>query len=335
LLMCQGGRLLLLCLAAGGKDERSWPYLEYTPEQVLMDREQAVLPTTSSGLLAAVKTALRQVVAELRVPDCFAELLAEVQQDECYLSLQRSWDRFDAAQRQRGWQQLRSFMVQAAYRRRPYCIRCGECCRRSTPSLHPEDVDLLQQGVILPGQLYTLRKGELVNFNLAGRLARLPVELIKVKQQQGTTQCIFYQADRGRCAIYQHRPLQCRVQACWDPGQLERLWQRRKLSRRDLFQQNREVLNLLQSHEERCGVEQLYLACQRFRETGGRQGGEQLLAMLQADAHWRASFAESLPQRAAEMDFLFGRPLMELIKVFSLEAADGSEGGIRFSSQEP
>ncbi len=41
----------------------------------------------------------------------------------------------------------------------PACVQCGECCRMGSPTLHLEDIPLLQSGKIPWDQLITLRKG--------------------------------------------------------------------------------------------------------------------------------------------------------------------------------
>ena len=61
-----------------------------------------------------------------------------------------------------------------------HCIRCGECCLRSGPSLQMEDGPLISKGLIQRRDLYTIRAGELVHDNINDRLRISEHELIKI-----------------------------------------------------------------------------------------------------------------------------------------------------------
>ena len=55
-------------------------------------------------------------------------------------------------------------------RPRDHCIRCGECCLRSSPSLQITDAPLVYEGPIKRVDLYTIRVGELVQNNIRDEL---------------------------------------------------------------------------------------------------------------------------------------------------------------------
>lgn len=78
---------------------------------------------------------------------------------------------------------------------REHCIRCGECCLSSSPTLHIQDLDLLKEGVIKRCDLYTVRKGELIRNNIDGRLEQASREMIKVKERL---------EKKGGCILYVH-----------------------------------------------------------------------------------------------------------------------------------
>jgi len=111
------------------------------------------------------------------------------------------------------------------------CVRCGACCERGGPTLHSEDRTFLQKGVLRPTHLFTLRAGELAYHPLEERLIELSDEMIKIKGMDGSSACIFYDAEQHGCAIYEDRPLECRALKCWDTRDVEGLFMQDLLSR--------------------------------------------------------------------------------------------------------
>ncbi len=210
-------------------------------------------------------------------------------------------------------------LVQLAYASRPYCLRCGECCRQGSPSLHQEDLELLDHDLISTRQIYTLRQGEPVKFNIIeGRLGFLPGELIKIKEDPESRNCIFFVQDNNSCTIYHHRPLQCRVQACWDPEKLEKLYHRGKLTRHHLLREDQPLLELLETHNERCAFEKLDSAFKEFHETGDEKAIDQVLDILRQDMVFRDFLKTRLDRDEEELDFLLGRPLVEIVRAYGV-----------------
>ncbi|MFP3911561.1 MAG: YkgJ family cysteine cluster protein, partial [Desulfobacteraceae bacterium] len=106
-------------------------------------------------------------------------------------------------------------MKSAEQQHQTHCVRCGECCQASSPTLQREDVPKVTAGVIPWRDLYTLRPGEPVRDNVRGGLKPLDQELIKLREtDQGA--CIYYDEENRACRIYEHRPAQCAAQKCWD-----------------------------------------------------------------------------------------------------------------------
>ena len=112
------------------------------------------------NFLEAVRLALRQVLASMHVESHYDQVITEIKREPCYRALDNTWESLEPSNRSQKWQELLERMVQIAYASRPYCLRCGECCRRGSPSLHVEDAELLSQGLISTHQVYTLRQGE-------------------------------------------------------------------------------------------------------------------------------------------------------------------------------
>jgi Fe-S-cluster containining protein len=275
---------------------------------------------------AAVELALRDVLTALHVDDQFHVVAKQIEKAAWFRSLERTWERLDPAIRGKEWQALVERLVEISYANRPYCLRCGECCRGGSPSLHVEDLGLWSQGLLSPRELYTLRSGEPVYLNVEGHLGSLPEELVKIRQQSETGHCIFYQEEEKACRIYEHRPLQCRVQACWDPGPFEELWRAGKLSRRHLVQDDQEMLELIGAHDERCSAESLGAACGEWYESGREAAIRQILDQLRYDTALRSLVQERLGLGEGELAFYFGRPLNHIIRPYGFRVERDGDG---------
>jgi Fe-S-cluster containining protein len=275
---------------------------------------------------AAAELALRHVLTALHVEDRFATLRSQIREDPWFCALEQEWERLGSPARLQGWQELLDRLVQISYAARPYCLRCGDCCRGGSPSLHGEDIGLWSQGLLSPRELYTLRPGEPVHLNVEGRLGSLPEELVKIRQRPGTGHCIFYQEEEKACRIYEHRPLQCRVQACWDPGPLEQLWSVDKLSRRHLVQDHQEMLELIGAHDERCSLEKLGAAFGEWYESGSEPAIQQVLDQLRYDTALRSLVQERLGLGEDELEFYFGRPLIQIIRAYGFRVEQDDDG---------
>lgn len=283
----------------------------------------------SKDFLAVVGLALRQVLAALHAEHEFPSVVTRVNQAPWFRALACTWGSLDPESRQHQWQNLVARLVEISYAARPYCVRCGECCREGSPSLHLEDLGLWSQGLLSPRELFTLRQGELVHLNIEGRLGPLPDELVKIKQSPETGHCIFYREPDCSCSIYEHRPLQCRIQACWAPGSLEKLWPMQKLARRDLVRDDQEMLDLIRAHDDRCALDQLDAACREWHESAGETALERILDQLRYDTALRALVMERLAIGEEEVQFFFGRSLIHLVRAYGLRVDRDGDGTYR------
>ena len=275
---------------------------------------------------AGLEQALRHVLTALHVEHQFAAVRSQIREDRWFRALEQAWERLEPPARLRGWQELLDRLVQISYAARPYCLRCGECCRGGSPSLHVEDIGLWAQGLLSPRELYTLRPGEPVHLNVEGRLGSLPEELVKIRQRPETGHCIFYREEEKACCIYEHRPLQCRLQACWDPGPFEELWRAGKLSRRHLVQDDQEMLELIGAHDERCSAARLGAAFGEWHDSGREAALEQILDQLRYDTALRSLVQERLGLGEGELEFYFGRPLIQIIRPYGLRVERDGDG---------
>jgi len=206
---------------------------------------------------------------------------------------------------------------------RTHCIRCGECCLRSSPTLHAKDLALVAGGSIQLEHLYTLRKGELVRDNVHGRIVPADQEMIKIREEKGS--CVFYRAEEKACSIYENRPLQCASLKCWDTTEFMEVYRSPMLNRQEVIE-NGVLLGLVEEQERRCSYAALGDHVHRISEEG-EKAVEKVLELLKFDFHLRPFLAQKLGLRMEEMDFFFGRPLTETIVMFGLKVEKQPDGG--------
>ena len=276
--------------------------------------------------IIAVELALGQVLSSLHVEEPLKELIQQVRQEQWYQNLESTWEILNPQVRTREWQTLMNHLVEIAYGRRPYCVRCGECCLHGSPSLHLEDAELVIQGILSPQDLYTLRKGERAKLNAEGKLVMLQKEAIKIREKPENGQCIFYLETERECAIYQNRPLQCKLQACWDPESLKELLHKEKLSRRYLLKDDEAKLKLIDVHDERCGAEELDTAFSTIDQGGDETALDRILEILRYDTTFRAVLTEKGGFRVEELDFFFGRSILEIVRAYGMRVDRHEDG---------
>ena len=117
---------------------------------------------------------------------------------------------------------------------RTHCIRCGECCLRSSPTLQSEDAPLVTGGHLEGRELYTIRAGELVRDPVRNELRITGRELIKVREKADGGGCVYYDAPARACRIYEYRPAQCAALTCWDTARFMKVFNGPKASRKEI-----------------------------------------------------------------------------------------------------
>ena len=207
---------------------------------------------------------------------------------------------------------------------RTHCIRCGECCLGSSPTLQMADVSLVYDGFIERGNLYTIRLGELVRDNIRGELRVTDKEIIKIKEKKNSPGCIYYDEKAKACTIYEYRPIQCQALACWDDSEFMRVYARPKADRRDIIR-DKIALGLMKEHDKRCSYMELDKLVREV-EKEGEEAVEKILEVLKFDHHIRAFTSKKLDIGFSEMDFLFGRPLTGTITMFGLKVIREPDG---------
>jgi Fe-S-cluster containining protein len=210
------------------------------------------------------------------------------------------------------------------------CRRCGTCCRKGGPALHRQDAHLVDDGFIPAEALYTIRAGEPVQDNVAGRPAFAGDDIIKIKGRADSWCCRFLEDATNCCTIYDHRPLECRVLQCWDTRAIEGLYDWDRLSRRDLLQGVTGLWDLVEDHERRCGYHRLRDLAGRLSEGPSDQKAAlgAVTDMVKYDESLRQLLVENGHTPAGMLDFLLGRPLVQTLPGFHIQV-ESSGGRIR------
>ncbi len=224
-------------------------------------------------------------------------------------------------------------MEQPVTNERTHCIRCGECCLGSSPTLQIADVSLVYDGFIERGNLYTIRLGELVRDNIRGELRVTEKEIIKIKEKEKNRGCIYYDEKAKACTIYEYRPIQCKALACWDENEFMRVYARPKVDRRDIIR-DKIVLGLMNEHDKRCSYSELDKCVSQIKKEGEEAVGK-ILEILRFDHHIRAFTSKKLGIDLSEMGFLFGRPLTQTITMFGLKVIKSSDGSFFLTVLDP
>lgn len=268
---------------------------------------------------------LQQLLNQIHSPAAINELWREFQEKPLFRDLISHWSDGHKAYRERQWEALCREMEKTAYATRPYCLRCGECCQRGSPTLYEDDIGILRQGVLPRMDLMTLRLGEIGFSNATNDLVLLTEERIKVKEKPGGRECLLFEPENNSCRIYENRPLQCRVMECWSPDLYQSLDSHSFLSRRDLLNPDDPLIPVIDAHDKRCALSKLQGALSKIK-MDTRIAQEEALDILQYDLHLRRLLEEKHGLGPENLVFLFGRALAELIPAFGFGFKKRSDG---------
>lgn len=198
------------------------------------------------------------------------------------------------------------------------CRRCGTCCKKGGPGFHHQDKNLIETGMILLKDLYTIRKGERARDNVKGGLFSVPSDIIKIKSnEQGA--CVFFDGN-GTCIIYENRPSECRALKCWDTRDIEAMYSENRLTRKDLLSDIDGLWELIEEHQSRCDCEQIEGWLNEVNSDQKNEAAEKISQALQYDRHIRTLSVEKSGIDPEMTDFLFGRPLSESIPMLKTKA---------------
>ncbi len=261
--------------------------------------------------------------ASLLIPS--RRIRLQIEQTPEFEEASSGWDKMEGPHRFDAWKRLLLAADEACRTILPACVQCGECCRKGSPTLHLEDLVLLQSGKIPWDQLLALRKGEPALSPFDGRPFELSEERIKVREKEGVRECVFLISETDRCSIYADRPLQCRAQACWDPMPARDAAELPFLLREHIFKGVDLLLEVIGEHETRCGFPALSGA---FEELSRSNGGNiaDVLRLLSYEEHFRQFVSDKFKIPPRNMELLLGRSFSRMAALFGYEVAEEPDG---------
>lgn len=199
------------------------------------------------------------------------------------------------------------------------CIRCGTCCKKGGPSFHIEDKALIDKGIILTKYLYTIRKGEPAYDNIKEHIHPAATDIIKIRGQKDSWTCIFFDEEKNNCRIYQNRPIECKALKCWDTRKIEKLYSKNRLTRKDLLSKVNGLWDLIEDHQSRCSYEKIKSLVEGINKDKKKDALEGLKDIILYETHFRLLIVEKGMIAPEMVDFLFGRPLTETMRMFGFK----------------
>jgi Fe-S-cluster containining protein len=285
-----------------------WESLARGPREVMASLWQEYLQDLLGGSL---KSARHRILRQ------------EIEKAAGFSEIYRGWNDLPPEERADAWRRLIASAQAQVEASRETCLRCGECCLRSGPTLLLADLQLLADETITWKDLYTLRPGDM-GTSREGTPDPLQEERLKIREVPGSQQCMFYLAATQACRIYENRPEQCRRQQCWGepppPPAPEEF-----LTREHLFAQVPEIQDLIRAHEERCNLTNLKKSLEEMA-AGREEASEVLFEALHFDHYLRKMFQEEWGLTPEVTELILGRPVTRFLKDIGFQATLTPEG---------
>ncbi|MCE5313277.1 MAG: YkgJ family cysteine cluster protein [Nitrospiraceae bacterium] len=211
------------------------------------------------------------------------------------------------------------------------CTRCGGCCKGGAPSLLKEDAALFNSGILNQSHVFTIRDSELVKSHDDNTLYE-SIELIKVKDKPGTSECIFF-GEGNICSIYENRPAQCRQFECWNPAEVLNGLEANRLTREELFAESDAIMEIIRHHEQKCSYIRLKDALDMMA-AGEELAVDELIDMLQYDTYARPFIQENFSISPDMFDLILGRPMTQTLESFGFRVMNDGDNYMISTIQE-
>lgn len=215
------------------------------------------------------------------------------------------------------------------------CQRCGTCCRKGPPGLHIVDKELYFSGIFEKSHLLTLRKGERVYDNIKGQKVTLAEEMVRLRSKDNQRTCLFFDDSTSSCSRYAHRPVECRVMKCWDTREIEDIYKKDRLKRLDLISAASALGEIIEEHEKRCSIESIQSALTEIRVSSDSTAGQKIADIVSVDRRFREYMQEQAGTDKHTLNFLFGRPVIDILKLLGVEIRDTGQGIKIIDSSSP
>ena len=199
------------------------------------------------------------------------------------------------------------------------CLRCGTCCEKGGPTLHREDQDLVESGMLPVKLLYTIRTGEMIRDPIRETIVYADSDIIKIRGTGRDWRCTLFNVDEKRCEKYDNRPAECRAMECWDTREIEAMYEHDRLTRQDLIGAVIGLWEFIIEHEAMCDYRKLRSLTSEMQNGDNGKAAAQIMEMIRYDAAARDLSVEKAGTDPEHLDFLFGRPMSDMISGFGLQ----------------
>lgn len=184
-----------------------------------------------------------------------------------------------------------------------HCARCGTCCRKGGPGLHTDDADLVVHLGLT--NIVCLRRGELAFDPQTNTVQPLLEELLKIRGKGMGWKCIFFDADKGGCSVYAHRPLECSVLQCDNTKEIFHALALPRLTRAHLVDAQSALGECIAEHERLFPMQDA-VELARQKEHSAKI---KLEDMVRQELFFRQAFARRVQATDEQLWLYFGRPL--------------------------
>ncbi len=140
----------------------------------------------------------------------------------------------------------------------------------------------------------------------------LPVEIVKIKGKDGSWECLFFNSSDSACSIYDFRPTECRALKCWDTSEVQSLFLKDTLSRRDILGISSPLYEVILAYEHTFDARLILTLV----EADSREADVDLERLAEHDERFRRQVCEKMGVRAEDLEFLFGRTIKTLVDAF-------------------
>lgn len=207
------------------------------------------------------------------------------------------------------------------------CQRCGACCQQGGPALHGGDLELVRSGRLRLDDLITVNRGELAFQPLATLATPVTAEFLKLRGQDGTWCCTFYNATTKGCRRYTDRPLACGLLDCTNTGPLLAIAGQDLLTRFDCIDGNDPILAIILKHQLQSPNPDMETIGRDFAQVATRvELLAGLLDQVNLDLAFRSRTSSAFHLSVALELFYFGRPLFQLLLPLGIRAVNTPAG---------
>jgi len=136
---------------------------------------------------------------------------------------------------------------------------------------------------------------------------------------------VFFNENIGGCDIYPDRPLECRLLKCWDPTAIASVYVADRLVRADLLGPAPALRELVAAHQSRCDYGAVLSAMKKRTTPLDFEARKVIGEAVRYDREIRRLVAERAGVSPDLHDFLFGRPLSDILGGLGLEVRETGE----------